>query len=306
MKSPQAQERPVNTTEESVAAAEWFVDPINRFIRYPVCRILVKPLLKTALTPNQVTLIHTLIAFVSGYFVSLGTYYGLITAAILFEIRNILDCLDGVLAREKKMYSLYGASIDALGDSLGFIALLVGGYIYLIKTETYGFSFLITILVLFASAFMAASFVFQKKRFYEPMTEGRNGVEVELFELKYELDNNKKFFATRLVYMFAFLPIVTMSPFGFRRIRKSLKENAGIDNRQAEFLVKNASSPVLKILLMFLSIATGESLITILQIGMLTNNFLAAYKFILVYAAVCWVLVVIFTNLFLSRAHKEN
>ncbi len=44
----------------------------------------------------------------------------------LFELRSILDCADGTLARAKKMSSPNGHAIDAMADWIGVVLLYVG------------------------------------------------------------------------------------------------------------------------------------------------------------------------------------
>lgn len=49
-------------------------------------------------------------------------------AAALFELRSILDCADGSLARAKRMSSPNGHAIDAMADWLGVVLLYLGIY----------------------------------------------------------------------------------------------------------------------------------------------------------------------------------
>jgi phosphatidylglycerophosphate synthase len=62
-------------------------DPLNRFYRYPVARLLVRGLLRTSITPNQVTFVQPILAGVAGYLVTYADRRHLILAAALFELR---------------------------------------------------------------------------------------------------------------------------------------------------------------------------------------------------------------------------
>lgn len=101
-------------------------DPLNRYYRYPIARLLVRALLRTPITPNQVTLVQPLLAGVSGYLITFDDPWHLAGAAAAFEVRSILDCADGTLARAKKMSSPSGHAIDATADWLGVIFLYIG------------------------------------------------------------------------------------------------------------------------------------------------------------------------------------
>ena len=102
-------------------------DPLNRYYRYPLARRLVSSVLvKTPITPNQVSILTVFFAMAAGYMVTFDDPWHLVAAAALFEMRSILDCADGTLARAKNMTSPMGHAIDGVADWLGVIALYVG------------------------------------------------------------------------------------------------------------------------------------------------------------------------------------
>jgi phosphatidylglycerophosphate synthase len=101
-------------------------EPMSRYFRYPIARVLVRWLMKTPVTPNQVTLVQPLLAALAGYLITFDDAWHLIAAAVAFEIRSILDCVDGTLARAKKMSSASGHAIDAFADWLGVVFLYTG------------------------------------------------------------------------------------------------------------------------------------------------------------------------------------
>ena len=105
---------------------ERFDDPLNRFYRYPVARLIVRALMHTPVTPNQVTFVQPFLAAAAGYCVTFEDHRHLIMAALLFEFRSVLDCVDGTLARAKKMTSESGHVIDAVADWLGTMLLYAG------------------------------------------------------------------------------------------------------------------------------------------------------------------------------------
>lgn len=101
-------------------------DPLNRYYRYPIARWIVRALMRTPVTPNQVTLVQPLFAALAGYMVTFDDPRALVAGALVFELRSILDCVDGALARTKSMASPAGHAIDALADWLGVTFLYAG------------------------------------------------------------------------------------------------------------------------------------------------------------------------------------
>ncbi len=128
------------------------LDPINRLYRYRIARIVAEKLQFTGVTPNMITVFHTLVGVSAAYLVFNQHY---VLAAVLYEIRTILDCLDGVLARLKNQSTALGRTLDTIGDGIAFNALMVAGALRMIRDfPTYN-PYLIT-LVVFAFAFVAA------------------------------------------------------------------------------------------------------------------------------------------------------
>lgn len=105
-------------------------DPFNRYYRYPIAKWIVRALVRTPITPNQVTLVQPFLSAVAGYFVTFDDTRHLVLAAVLFEVRSILDCADGTLARAKNMMSPAGHAIDAMADWLGVVLLYIGIFLH--------------------------------------------------------------------------------------------------------------------------------------------------------------------------------
>jgi phosphatidylglycerophosphate synthase len=93
----------------------WFTQHIAR----PPAAVLVWLLKGTPLTPNQVTFLATVVAAGAGaIFVSWLGWVGLVVGALVFELSFILDCVDGMLARLRKIASPLGHLLDFLMDEL--------------------------------------------------------------------------------------------------------------------------------------------------------------------------------------------
>ena len=97
----------------------------NGFVARPLAAVLVVPLARTSITPNQVTF-ATLPVFLAGaaLLALLPSWGALIGGAAIIELSYVLDCADGQLARLKGTSSPVGAHLDFLMDELKAFALV--------------------------------------------------------------------------------------------------------------------------------------------------------------------------------------
>ncbi|NJE26906.1 CDP-alcohol phosphatidyltransferase family protein [Thermococcus sp. MV5] len=95
--------------------------------------IIVKPLAKLGVTPNQLTFIGLAISLLSAYFFAQGFQRN---AALMLLFGSLIDALDGTLARLTGKTSRFGAFLDSTFDRLSDAAVLFGiGYGNLVKWE---------------------------------------------------------------------------------------------------------------------------------------------------------------------------
>jgi phosphatidylglycerophosphate synthase len=90
----------------------WAIVFILPFVR----RLSLLIINRTNITPNTLTIAAFMFVPVAAYFYSSGTYVGLVLGAVFFEINYIFDCIDGTVARVKKLSSPIGAYIDQIFD----------------------------------------------------------------------------------------------------------------------------------------------------------------------------------------------
>ena len=105
------------------------LDPINRLYRYRVANALADSLSGSFLTPNAITILHTGVGVVAAFLVFQEHY---VYAALLYEVRTVLDCLDGVLARLKNQSTALGRTLDTIADGIAFNSLMVAGALRMI------------------------------------------------------------------------------------------------------------------------------------------------------------------------------
>jgi 1L-myo-inositol 1-phosphate cytidylyltransferase / CDP-L-myo-inositol myo-inositolphosphotransferase len=78
-----------------------------------------RQLLKTPITPNQITIAVTVLGVVSGLYLAQPGYWPKVTGAFL-------DGCDGEVARAKKMTSRLGGWLDLWGDNIVHVAVFYG------------------------------------------------------------------------------------------------------------------------------------------------------------------------------------
>lgn len=101
---------------------------VNKYLNRPVASLLVRALLHTGVSPNQVTVASFIVGSAGAVFFALGKHENLILGGILIQLASILDCADGMLARARDAGTRYGAYLDILLDRI-FEFLLFGGIV---------------------------------------------------------------------------------------------------------------------------------------------------------------------------------
>lgn len=111
----------------------------NLYVMRPIAAQLVALIAPTGVTPNQVTLVN-LFVFIgaAGLLVALPTLNGGILAIGVMEASYCLDCVDGMLARHKKIASKEGHLFDFFTDELKALLLAAVLGIRLWRTGGFG------------------------------------------------------------------------------------------------------------------------------------------------------------------------
>ncbi len=85
--------------------------------------LLTRLLVRTPLSPNQVTVLSFLVILPGVYLLSTGERMALIGAGLLIQLSFTLDCCDGEIARLRGLSSPFGAWLDGLFDRIAELAL---------------------------------------------------------------------------------------------------------------------------------------------------------------------------------------
>ncbi len=99
---------------------------IDRYIIRKISGFISGFLIKTPVTPNQVTIISLILGIISGVFFSLGEYTCTITAGLLYFLSTVFDQCDGEVARLKQMETEFGRKLDIIVDAIANAIIVVG------------------------------------------------------------------------------------------------------------------------------------------------------------------------------------
>ena len=103
--------------------------PISTILNRPISSKISELLLKTNITPNQISLISFIIGLFGALFFSNGDYFSLVIGGILVHLSSIIDGCDGEVARLKLVESKYGGWFDAVLDRY-LDAIIIFGMVY--------------------------------------------------------------------------------------------------------------------------------------------------------------------------------
>jgi phosphatidylglycerophosphate synthase len=183
---------------KSKEADEWLA---KVYIR-PIANILILQLKNTRLHSLHITALALFCGLCASYLIYLDKFLYFFWAAILIQLKSILDAVDGGLARVKQEYSDIGRFGDSIADFITDLFLFVSIYVISIKYENIN-----TLSVLFVLAFLIANLTCSfwvyyfnlylsksKNGYYQ--TKDKNKEPIYPFDLKYP----KYFYLTKKLY----------------------------------------------------------------------------------------------------------
>lgn len=109
----------MSPAKKAMAKNDYFAFYVGR----PLSYLLTVPFLKTNITPNQVSYL-SIIPLIVGFIIMIFTtdFVVLLLAWFLFFLWNLLDGVDGNLARYREQYSKDGSVVDAMA---GYVAMVL-------------------------------------------------------------------------------------------------------------------------------------------------------------------------------------
>jgi CDP-L-myo-inositol myo-inositolphosphotransferase len=100
--------------------------PVSRYLNRPISTRFTKYLLKSNISPNQITFFSFILFVIASIFFFLGSYIALFAGAVLAQMASIIDGCDGEVARLKYKESNFGKWFDAVLDRYADAFLLFG------------------------------------------------------------------------------------------------------------------------------------------------------------------------------------
>ena len=100
--------------------------PVSRHLNRPVSRWLSRYLVRTSVTPNQISLISWMLSCVAAGLMAVSGYPALAAGGALAQLASIIDGCDGEIARLKHSQSEFGGWFDAVLDRYADAVLLFG------------------------------------------------------------------------------------------------------------------------------------------------------------------------------------
>lgn len=121
---------------------------IARHINRKVSNQITRWLLKTPITPNQISILNLLFSFLTAWVVSLGTPITTAIGGIMFQLASIFDGCDGEVAQIKLRDSKLGAKIDTVTDHLSYLSFVIGATVGVYNATGNSVVFLVTGIVI--------------------------------------------------------------------------------------------------------------------------------------------------------------
>lgn len=140
---------------------------VDRFVHRPLAALLVGLLVRSPLTPNQVTLLSGAVGVCAGAALGWGANRpgGRLVGGLLLFVAVVLDCCDGQLARARGTFSTIGAVLDGLADYAVGIAFGLGATYVLVRHYETGWCWLLGIAGLASGGVQMALFDHAKTRY---------------------------------------------------------------------------------------------------------------------------------------------
>jgi CDP-L-myo-inositol myo-inositolphosphotransferase len=160
--------------------------PVSRYINRPISAAITKFLVKSNISPNQVSFFCFFLALAASGFFLMGSYVNLVIGGVLAQISSIVDGCDGEIARLKFISTKMGGWLDAVLDRYADGFLLFGLTYYLFissgKAEISLFIGFLAIIGSFLNSYTADKYdSFMEKRLEKMKFSLRLGRDIRVF-----------------------------------------------------------------------------------------------------------------------------
>jgi len=250
-------------------------DPPNRFYRYPAARGLLPILGRISwLTPNHVTYVHIAFGLAAAALVAFTeARIWLLVAFVLSEVRMILDCFDGVLARARGSSSPFGRALDEIADTIAAITMTCA-FTYRIHMGATGL--IVACSMLAFGGLCANAWDFYKRKLATALRDNKDGPFDELREKKALIEGGK---GTALGYWGVYFDCFQILLY---EVRPTTGDAVGVIRRRA-------TSPGMKKFAGLLGLLSFDNGLSIIHLGVLTGFFYETELVVAGYAIFMWI-----------------
>lgn len=259
----------------------------NRLYRYPAARALLRVIGRVPwLTPNHVTYTHIATGLGAAALVAFTERTRwLLLAFVLCEVRMILDCFDGVLARARGSSSPFGRALDEIADSIAFVTLMCA---MTHRLHNGSFGVLLTCLTMIFGGLSANAWDFYKRKITFALRDGKDGVLDELRQKRALIESGRGTFLGYWGVYFDCFQILLYE------VRPARADAVSVIRARAA-----APAPQLRRFASLLAFVSFDNGLGILHVGVLTGLFLQSQLLVLLYALVMWLSTMIFARVVL-------
>ncbi|MCZ6755657.1 MAG: NTP transferase domain-containing protein [Gemmatimonadetes bacterium] len=158
----------VDTPETLVEAERQLLSSLNKggqdgfvsqWINRPLSIRLSKYLVRTGVTPNEITVASFLMSLIGAVFLAAGGYAAGVLGGLLIQAASVIDGCDGEIARLKGMATPRGAWLDTMLDRYADIAITLAIVTAYVRHATAPGVLPVTVGIVAATGFILASYV---------------------------------------------------------------------------------------------------------------------------------------------------
>lgn len=266
------------------------IDPSNRFYRYPLARRLVPWLEPTPVTPNQVTVAHTLLGVAAAACVLQGSGRAVLVAGLCWELHLVLDCVDGELARVRGATSDHGRFLDILGDTIAYVVLAAAMAVHVGRVAPQLPAVTLAVALIVSGALAAWAHDFYLRKLTAALTTGTDPVYAALHAKHRAIRAGRGGFVTWFGYVFEWLQIIGLQPASRReiaaRLRADVPPASPGTSVDVAHIVRNADTPAGRRAFRAVSLMSNDNDVTLVGLGLLTGHVVAGQVAAIVVASV--------------------
>jgi phosphatidylglycerophosphate synthase len=282
---------------------------VNRWYRYPLAARVVRRLVPTSVTADQVTVAHALLGVAAAIVVLFGSRTALVVAGVLWEAHLFLDCLDGALARARGTESARGHTVDIIGDTVALLALAAAMWVHVRATAPATGAGRLVLAMIASEALAAWAHDFYRRTFAAALTTGTDLVAEELATKRRALAEDSGFVAW-FGWVFTWLQVIGLAPGRVRELARAVRADRVATrphpSSEVDAIVAAADRPSARRAFRAVGLMSNDNGVTILGVGLLLGHVKTAIVATTVYASVTFVVGLAVCGAFLRDAYRAS